>query len=113
MRSVFRPAFAEPVEKNIARRRLSGLLPARSRILIPFVRRDMSSYFLVFDPTRNYNPDSRFKFKYRYDATDGSPVAEPVFQEYCRKGTFVMMWRWDTEAGPPVLMGVCNKDKAI
>ncbi len=71
----------------------------------------MSSYYLVFKPGSDYNPNHQFKFKYRYHASDGSQVAQPVFDEYCRKGTFVMMWRWDTDAGPPVFMGECNRDK--
>jgi hypothetical protein len=72
----------------------------------------MSSYYLVFNPGSDYNPDHRFKFKYRYFSNDGSSCAQPVFMDYCKKGKFVMMWRWDTDAGPPVKMAECNRDKA-
>jgi hypothetical protein len=60
----------------------------------------MATYVVTTSP--NVDWDDEFKYKYRYNSRDGSPVAQDEVERRRAAGQAAVLWRW--EHGEPTLM---------
>lgn len=71
----------------------------------------MATYYLTDAPDVDWgtvNWEELPKFKYRYESADGSPLAQDEFDRRREAGLPTVMWRFDTNDGPAVLLDQCN-----
>lgn len=71
----------------------------------------MATFCLTDTPAVDWdavNWDELPKFKYRYKSADGSLLAQYEFERRRDAGLPTVMWRFDTNNSPAVLVDQCN-----
>lgn len=71
----------------------------------------MASFFITETPNVNWaavNWDNLTQFKFRHESGEGSPLAQEEFDRRRVAGEPAVMWRFDKNDSPPVLVDRCN-----
>jgi hypothetical protein len=71
----------------------------------------MATFYITDSPDVDWNTtnwDEMTRFKYRWESSSGAPLAQHEFDRRREAGLPTVMWRFDTNDSPAVLVDQCN-----